>query len=382
VSEPIENLDQSNQAEASPPDQVPVVKPDLLIDPLDAAPVADLDLVNAVADAKTATEPASSAPFANPPLPPASGKRGHPLILLLLALGGTLVVIVMACNIFDVPLPYFLVNLDPILEQNLRYKAADSAESKDWRNELLIEQTIWTNEVNKIKLGQNGAKPEMFKRDYLFYLADSYFRNDPHFSEAKAAYVTGSAEPRVAHKDGYDLSDAELSRKIGYCCMRLGQYEEAEKYLRQALKLFDQNTDPNLKIMSMGNGQFCLDVLTECAIRQNHIPEAESLIKQRLERIHLQKIEGCVEHYLLFDYALLQEKKGDAVKAEEFYKKAIAQEEADDKTRGVLIGSPNDNNRMLAYILREYSRFLRTQKRGAESFALMDRACGILNNGP
>ncbi len=329
-----------------------------------------------------ATEPASSAPFANPPLPPVSGKRGHPLILLLLAVAGTLVVIVIGCNIFDKELPYFLVNLDPLLDQSLRYKPANAITSKDWRNELLVEQNIWVSEVNKIRLGQATAKPDMFKRDYLFYLADSYFRDDPHFMEAKAAYLAGNNEPRVPHTPGYDLSDGELAKKIGYCCLRLGQFTEAEQYLHKAIKIAEQNKNPKLAIESAGAINYCTDLLIECAIRQNHLAEAESLLKERMKRISLTDLNHCVENYLLFNNALLLEKKGDAADAEIFYQKALAQEALDDKNRGVVVGSLNDNNRMLAYILREYSRFLRSQKKVAEAYAMMDRACIIGNNNP
>jgi len=348
----------------------------------DAVPEAAPESHESTDSATPLTEPASTAPFSNPPLPPASGERGHPLILLLLAVAGTLVVIVVACNIFDKELPYFLVNLDPLLDQTVRYRPANAPLSKDWRNELLVEQNIWVNEVNKIKLGQATAKPDMFKRDFLFYLADSYYRDEPHFMEAKAAYMAGSNELRVPHTPGYDISDIDLAKKIGYCCLRLGQYSEAEQYLRKAVKLADENKNPASKAVCAGVANYCLDLLTECAIRQNHLAEADVLFKERLKRISLTDLNNSVERYMLFNNALLLEKKGDMVNAEIFYKKAMEQEALDDKNRGVIVNAPNDNNRMLAYILREYSRFLRSQKRPAEAYTMMDRACSISNNAP
>jgi tetratricopeptide (TPR) repeat protein len=131
-----------------------------------------------------------------------------------------------------------------------------------------------------------------------------------------------------------------------------------------------------------GRVSFCLDVLAECAIRQNRLAEAQDIIAERLKRIGMPNIEGSVEWYLLFNNAMLQEKLGKSSEAETYYKKAIAQHEQDDKNRGAMPGSSIDNNRMLAYVLREYARFLRSQKRPSESYELMDRAVGIMNNGP
>ena len=222
----------------------------------------------------------------------------------------------------------------------------------------------------------------MYKRDYLFYLADSYYRDEPHFLEAKAAYLAGRAEPIIPHKPGYDIEPAELASKIGYSAMRSGSYAEAEKYLREAISITEADKDSTRKMANDGRANFCLDALAECDIRQNRLAEAQSKINERLKRIKLSSVDGSVEWYLLFNHAMLQEKLGKFSEAEDYYKRAIAQHEQDDKNRGALPNSSKDNNRMLAYALREYARFLRTQKRGSESFDLMDRAVGIMNNAP
>lgn len=131
-----------------------------------------------------------------------------------------------------------------------------------------------------------------------------------------------------------------------------------------------------------GRINFCLDALAECQLRQNRLVEAQNIINERLKRLNMTSIDGVVEPYLILNYALLQEKLGKFSEAEAAYKKAIAQHEQDDKNRGATPGDSKDNNRMLAYVLREYARFLRSQKRPSESYELMDRAVGIMNNAP
>ncbi len=324
-------------------------------------------------ESKSAPKPASSA---------APAKHGNPFVLGLVAVAGAVVVTIITCDIFDQKLPDFLQPFEPSLDKHIRYGLGYGTGAKDWRNELLIEQTIWSSEVNKIRLGQNNAKPEMYKRDYLFYLADSYYRDEPHFVEAKAAYLAGRAEPLVPHKPGYDIGPSELASKIGYSAMRSGSYAEAVKYLKEAIAICDGDKEPSRQMENGGRSNFCLDVLTECEIRQNHLAEAQKIINERLKRIKLPGIEGTVEWYLLFNNAMLQEKLGKYSEAEAYYKKAVVQHEQDDKNRGALPSSSKDNNRMLAYVLREYARFLRTQKRASESYDLMDRAVGIMNNAP
>lgn len=339
-------------------------------------PVAEPELkseAQALPENKTETKVTSGAPLV---------KRGNPLVLLLVGLAGAGVVTAITCVIFEKKLPDFLQPFEPTLDKHIRYGIGYGSAAKDWRNELLIEQAIWSGEVNKIRLGQNNAKSEIYKRDFLFYLADSYYRDEPHFVEAKAAYLAGQAEPAVPHKPGYDIGPAELASKIGYSAMRSGSYAEAEKYLKEAIAVCNADHDPTRKMVNDGRVNFCLDVLTECAIRQNHLAEAQSIIAERLKRIGMPNVEGSVEWYLLFNNAMLQEKLGKAGEAEAYYKKAIAQHEQDDKNRGAMPGSSKDNNRMLAYVLREYARFLRAQKRPSESYELMDRAVGIMNNGP
>lgn len=327
-----------------------------------------------VSVAAVAAAPVSAAPV--------SAKRGNPLVLALIALGGVVVVTAITCDIFEKKLPDFLQPFEPAFEKHIRYGLGYSTGAKDWRNELLVEQAIWSSEVNKIRLADNNAKPQMFKRDFLFYLADSYNRDEPHYSEAKAAYLAGRAEPYIAHKPGYNIEPSELAMKIGNAAMRCASYDEAEKYLKEAVDICDSDKDPERKMVNGGRANYCLDVLTECEIRRNHLTEAQKIINERLRRIKLSDIDGTVESYLLFNNAMLLEKQGKLPEAESFYKKAVTQLEQDDKNRDVVPGSVRDNNRMLAYVLREYARFLRSQARSSESYDLMDRAVSIMNHAP
>lgn len=323
----------------------------------------------------------TSGPSANQPanLP---AKRGNLFVLALVAVAGAVVVTAITCDIFDQKLPDFLQPFEPTLDKHIRYGIGYGTGAKDWRNELVIEQAIWSSEVNKIRLAQTNAKPEMFKRDFLFYLADSYYRDEPHFREALAAYLAGAAEPYVAHNPGYNILPSELDSKIGYSAMRCGLYSEAEKYLKEAVSICDADQEPTRKMVNGGRANFCLDVIAECEIRQGRLAEAQNIINERLKRIQLSSIDATVESYLLFNNAMLLEKQGKFTEAETYYKRAIAQHAQDDKNRGALEGSSKDNNRTLAYVLREYARFLRSQKRADESFNVMDRAVSIMNNAP
>lgn len=339
-------------------------------------PVAEPELkseAQAIPESKIETKVTSGEPVV---------KRGNPFVLLLLGLAGAGVVTAITCVIFEKKLPDFLQPFEPTLDKHIRYGIGYGSAAKDWRNELLIEQSIWSGEVNKIRLGQNNAKPEIYKRDYLFYLADSYYRDEPHFAEAKAAYLAGRAEPAVPHKPGYDIEPSDLASKIGYSALRSGSYFEAEKYLKEAISLCNADHEPTRKMVNDGRVNFCLDGLAECYLRQNRLVEAQNIISERLKRLKMTNIDGVVEPYLILNYALLQEKLGKFSEAEASYKMAIAQHERDDKNRGAIPGGAKDNNRLLAYVLREYARFLRSQKRPSESYELMDRAVGIMNNGP
>jgi hypothetical protein len=260
VSEPSpDNEEQVEQAvidAAAPP-------PDLVSDSVsDSVSISTSEQDSEIPESKPESK-SDSKPESKPDLKPASAlpqmapaKHGNLLVLGLMAVAGALVVTVVTCDIFDQKLPDFLQPFEPALEKHIRYGLGYGTGSKDWRNELLIEQAIWSSEVNKIRLGQNNAKPEMYKRDYLFYLADSYYRDEPHFLEAKAAYLAGRAEPVVPHKPGYDIEPSELACKIGYSAMRCGSYAEAEKYLKEAIATSDADKEPNRKMVNGGRAQF------------------------------------------------------------------------------------------------------------------------------
>ncbi|CAN5148162.1 hypothetical protein BH11CYA1_BH11CYA1_28430 [soil metagenome] len=363
--------DSSILTSAAVPDTVPEVA---------SSPASPPDSAS-TATSVPASVPASTSKSASVSTP-VPAKRGNLFGLALIAIGGVVVVVSITCDIFDKKLPDFLHPFEPAFEQHIRYGIGYSTGAKDWRNELLVEQAIWTNEVNKIRLAQSNAKPDFNKRDYLFYLADSYYRDEPHYKEAKAAYLAGKAEPYIPHEHGYNIPPSELALKIGNSAMRSGSYDEAAKYLKETLALCDSDKEPSRLMMNGGRANLCLDILTECEIRRNHLVEAQNIINERLKRIKIPNIEFTIEPYLLFNNALLLEKQGKSAEAEQFYKKTIEQYEQEDKNRGAVPSGAKDNNRMLAYVLREYARFLRSQNRPSESYDLMDRAVSIMNSSP
>lgn len=287
--------------------------------------------------------------------------KGSALGGILIGTVGIFTVCGLGLFIYYDQLPYLLTGLDTILDAKIRYQATGSVQAKDWHKDFLDEQALWTNEVSKIKLGTSGAKPVEYKRDYLLFLADSYYRDQPHFMEAKAAYMAAKLEPRVAHEHSYDLSDGELDQRIGYCALRLGFYPEAEEYLNKALAFFEAITDPQKKIQHEAGVNAALDSLTECAIRTGRYDQAEALLKRRLTAIHLTDSKGTIEVPILLNYALLREGQGNLKEAEEYYLLAIRNNESEDQARGVIKGSANDNSRRLAFVLREYARLLRKE---------------------
>lgn len=309
-------------------------------------------------------------------------RRGNILGVAATVVIGLGLAVALSFDILEHKIPYLLDNFDTVLDSSVRYKSTNPLGLKDWHNDFLIEQNIWTTEANKIKFGMNGAKPDAFKRDYLLYLGESYFRDEPHFMEAKATYLAAQAEPRIAHEKGYDMTDAEINRKLAYCCLRLGQYVEAENYMRQAMADTAKTAGGVAKKGQDPERSYALDFLCECALRQNKLDEARAFIKERLATLKIGDAMESVEQHLVFNSALLREKEGKNVEAENLYKKLIDQLENDDKNRAASVGTASDNNRMLATTMREYARFLRRQKRSEESYKLMDRACDIMNNAP
>lgn len=348
----------------------------------------DKPQAKAEADSKTQSYPeatetkAEAKPKTGQPGPQSTRLQGSPLVGLLIGAVGIFTVCGLGLFVYYDQLPYLLTGLDTILDAKIRYQATGSVQAKDWHKDFLDEQALWTNEVSKIKLGTSGAKPVEYKRDYLLFLADSYYRDQPHFMEAKAAYMAAKLEPRVTHEHSYDLSDGELDQRIGYCALRLGFYSEAEEYLNKALASAEAITDPQKKIQHQTGVNAALDALTECAIRTGHYDQAEALLKRRLTAIHLTDSKGTIEVPILLNYALLREAQGNLKEAEEYYLLAIRNNESEDQARGVIKGSANDNSRRLAFVLREYARLLRKEKRPDESYSMMQRALCLVNNAP
>ncbi|MBK9770936.1 MAG: hypothetical protein IPP57_08955 [Candidatus Obscuribacter sp.] len=272
--------------------------------------------------------------------------------------------------------------LDQVLERTVRYPRTGSLESKDWRRDMLTEQTIWTDELTRVNLGTSDAKPYGRRRQFLLYLGDSYYRDEPRFDQARAVYINATLEPKSGSKQDFDIEESELQRRIGYCSLRLGDFEIAEKYLKSALALCDLAKAAPGKPNVNGNLNAALDNLTEVYARQGKISEAQAIINRRLKAIDLKDPSFCVEPHLLFNVALIKEKAGDFVGAEKYYQKTISQFRDDGTARGTIAFSDNDNDRNLARALREYARFLRTQNRPDESFESMKQAFMVLDRAP
>lgn|GEM_PF-738355 len=315
-------------------------------------------------------------------------KPSNIVIGLCLAVLG--VVIVALITLFtptptkDQDIPYLLDPLEKQLDAHLRYKKPSSLESKDWRREFVIEQSIWTNEVSKIILGRADAKPIELKRDYLLYLGDSYFKDEPHFAEAKAAYLTANAAPRIPHENTYDLGDDELWRRIGYCDIRLRFYDEAITWLKKAEKLNAEAAKSNPDLSLKATRARILDNLAECYTRMGQPKKGEETVQLRLAEMRQKYIDQCVEVPVLYNMALVKEAQGDLKAAEHFYKLGIKVYAAEDERnhKVVVPESINDTNRGLARLLMSYSHMLRQADRNDEAIAAMYRALCIYDNPP
>jgi hypothetical protein len=254
-----------------------------------------------------------------PPLRPSN-------IVIGLCLAVIGVVIVAVITLFtptptrDQDIPYLLEPLEKQLDTHLRYKAPRLDERKDWRSDFATEQFIWRNEISRIMLGNPEAKPIENKRDYLLYLADSYFKDEPHFEEAKASYLTATVTKRIPHENAYDYSDDELWRRIAYCDIRLGLYDEAETWLKKALKINEDAAKLKPDTILTDRRNRILDNLAENYSRKGQPKLAEELVNQRLREMSQPDIDNCVEVSVLYDMALAKQNEGDLKQAEHLYK--------------------------------------------------------------
>ena len=279
--------------------------------------------------------------------------------------------------------PYLLDPLEKHLDANIRYKVIPPSETKDWRHDFATEQNIWTTEVGKITLGRGDAKPAENKRDYQLFLADSFFHDEPHFIEAKAAYIAANATPRIPHEKAYDMLDGELWRRIGYCDTRLGMYDEGDAWYKKAMAFATAGdkykTDYPLKTLRNA----IIDNVIENDARRGDTKAGQALIDSRAKDINLLNLESCIESPLLYDQALVYDHSGKLEKAAHFYEKAIKALTLEDKDRGVIVPeSDHDNNRVLARMLMNYSHVLRKLHKNPEAIAAMRRALVIYDNHP
>ncbi|HMW88379.1 MAG TPA: tetratricopeptide repeat protein [Candidatus Obscuribacter sp.] len=309
-------------------------------------------------------------------------RPGNPLVGVLLSVLGLVFIGILYLIVFKQNIPYLGGSLDSYLDRTLRYKPDGAPVVADWRENLLIEQTVWIDELARMASGDSRAKPYKLKRDYLLFLADSFYRDEPKFSQAAYSYIAALVEPKVPHENAINTSDGELTRRVGYCYMRLGKFEQAETYLRRALKLAQNDLKADGKPKEPGVVNWALENLTETLIRSGKLEDAKALIDQRLKSIDLQDAIYSVEAHLVFNYALLLDKQGRLAEADKYYQRTIELFEQEDALRGVIVGSANDNNRNLARVLKDYARFLRAQKRFPEAWDKMSRALTILDNSP
>ena len=144
----------------------------------------------------------------------------------------------------------------------------------------------------------------------------------------------------MPHENAINTSDGELTRRVGYCYMRLGKFEQAETYLRRALKLAQNDLKADGKPKEPGVVNWALENLTETLIRSGKLEDAKALIDQRLKSIDLQDAIYSVEAHLVFNYALLLDKQGRLAEADKYYQRTIELFEQEDALRGVIVAAP------------------------------------------
>jgi len=335
-----------------------------------------------------ASEPAASASGAAATTAKPSLRPNNIVIGLALAVMG--VGIVAVVTLFtptptrDQDIPYLLEPLEKHLDAHLRYKAPHSPEHKDWRSDYATEQFIWRNELSKIMLGAPDAKPIENKRDFLLYLGDSFFKDEPHFEEAKTSYLTATATKRIPHEKAYDYSDDELWRRIGYCDIRLGLYDEAEIWLKKAMDINEAAAKGKPRELVLANTyNRILENSAENYARKGQPQLAENIVKMRLKEMGQPEPDFCIEVPVVYDLALAKQAEGNLKQAEHFYEIAIKLcNDADAKRGGVVPETITDNNRDLARVLMDYSHLLRQMHRNDEAIAAMRRALIICDNPP
>lgn len=330
----------------------------------------------------TQSEPAKSTKKAE--AVPIVYKPGKPLVGVLLGAMGFCFVGAIALVVFYENCPYLLSSLDTYLQGSVRYQpqVVVPGSTADWRTNLLVEQTIWTDALTQMSLGGNEAKPHELKRDYWIFLADSYYRDEPKYEQARAAYMAVLAEPKIPHDKAIEMRDAELVRRIGFCSLRMGDYETAEQYLNQALSMVEKDKTPDGNYKELAILSWTRDNLTELYVRTNRLGLAKDLIDKRLQMIQLKDVTLTVEPQLLYNTALLRAAEGKAAEAENFFKRSIEQFRQDERASGVEPNSPKDSDRNLANVFKEYAHFLRLQKRPGEAYAALDQALSILDRAP
>lgn len=310
-------------------------------------------------------------------------RQGHLLIALVLAMGLTVFLGILYLVVFyNEKIPYLGRNLDDSLDRTIRYHSERLPQINDWRQNLQIEQTVWIDELSRLESGDPKSTTFKRKRDNLIYLADSFYKDEPRFEQARNAYIEALVEPMVEHENGVKLHPAELLRRIGYCSLRLGDLDTAVSYLSKALNNLEQERKSSGKFKEPGIYNWSRDNLAEAYIRQNNLAAGQKIIDARLKDIELTSPDTCIEPHLVVNVALTKEKEGKMSESVKYFEQALACFETENKNRGVIKGSLNDNDRNLARVLKEYSRVLRKVGRHPEAWSAMDRAVTILDNSP
>lgn len=298
---------------------------------------------------------------------------------LILAIASIAVVASITVVVFVPDLPYLFPGIDNILDSGLRYKVSKNIEVKDWKSDLVVEQSIWTSEISRVELGLKTAKSYKLLRDFKLYLADSYFKDGLHYGQAKAAYLSALLEPKFKEQRSFIVSDSEIYGKLGYCCLRTGDLSAAQTYLRKCVAVLAAEKNPDGKVKELGRYNEAVDNLTACLIAQGQAAEAQELVDQRLKNIEQKDIALCVEKGLLANGAGLAILRGDNTLAEKLYKRAIQLYRAD-TPGGQLEADRGD--RGVAVIMKDYSAFLRKRGRFSEADAQMKDALAVLDLMP
>ena len=297
---------------------------------------------------------------------------------------GTILVIGLGYYFFA-PTPYLFRSVDQYLDKSVRVPKSAMGPSKSvWPVSLQEEQMLWQDELTKVRLNLAQARPLSQKRDLMLYLADAYYRHPLMAEQAKSLYQCILDEPFIPHERAYIVSPSMIKQRIGLMAFKQHRYEEAERYLRQALEgLGKADLDPDAQKVESGIKNDLRDRLARVLIIEGKLPEAASIIEARRKEIGVADVVSSVENLLVLNAANLAVAQKDLPRAGRLFDTLNHNFAEEETKRKVAPFSAQDNDRLHADALIDYARYLRLQKgRSDEAFEAMRRAYHINEQEP